>query len=416
MRAQGVGSVVQLYGSSPAKRFAELGCPIVRGRGHATSSPKPCRQQNRSFARVPHRPLRKATVHLTKKLPNQVPHKRKVKRIHKRKVKFPNRAGTCRAGSPKLRTTSKPKAIPSLKPALCFTAPLSRAQPACLKQALDIKAAVTSQQNEADSISQRGCREGPLRIPGLHLRWHMPSCFAKPGCYLSLFGGVGHGAAFAARRGLPSCVVDTADHPGNDLGKSGVFQHIEACLGQVSLLGIDIPCNTWSRARRAPQWSSMPSALRGDSPQTIYGLPNLPAKDAAKVRNANRMLRGSVRCIKKCVQLKVPGYLENPLTSRIWKTKPIQALIRRRQAFTVDFDMCQYGTSWRKPTRLLIWGCQPFQLRRCSAVCGKCSRTKQAHVMLSGVSKGAFLTSQAQVYPEEFVSWLLPLLFPALRR
>jgi hypothetical protein len=49
-----------------------------------------------------------------------------------------------------------------------------------------------------------------------------------------------------------------------------------------------LPCNTWSRARRAPWWSRMPKPLRKPG-SDLFGLPDLVPKDAQKVFRANRM-------------------------------------------------------------------------------------------------------------------------------
>ena len=56
----------------------------------------------------------------------------------------------------------------------------------------------------------------------------------------------------------------------------------------------------------------MPRALRGNSGDELFGLPHLGAKDFQKVRDANHMLFGAVRTIKRCLKLGIPGYLENP--------------------------------------------------------------------------------------------------------
>jgi len=70
----------------------------------------------------------------------------------------------------------------------------------------------------------------------------------------------------------------------------------------------------------------------------------------------------------------------------------------------VDLDMCQYDAQWRKPTRLLIWGPSRFSFRmsRCQGHEGICSRTHKPHLKLTGVTHGAFVTAQAQVYTWTF--------------
>ena len=175
-------------------------------------------------------------------------------------------------------------------------------------------------------------------------------------------------------------------------------------------MGIDLPCNSFTRARRAPTWSRMPSALRGDKPADLWGLPNLSEADQAKVEVGNALFLFSIKVIRASVQFGVPGYMENPRSSRVWLMAEIQELLEAELAFFVDFDMCQYGTAWKKPTRLLIWGVAPgsVTLKRCCAKGSICSRSGLKHQALTGCQRGGFATTTAQVYPLEFVAALLP--------
>eukprot|EP00973_Karenia_brevis_P077759 10804895-Karenia_brevis.AAC.1 len=90
--------------------------------------------------------------------------------------------------------------------------------------------------------------------------------------------------------------------------------------------------------------------------------------------------------------------MENPRTSRLWLMPWVQELLDANLAFFVDFDMCQYGTAWKKPTRLLIWGVSPgsVTLQKCVSRCGLCSRSGRRHEPLTGVRPDGFATSAAQ--------------------
>ena len=116
-------------------------------------------------------------------------------------------------------------------------------------------------------------------------------------------------------------------------------------------MGIDIVCSSWSRARRGPPGSSMPCALR--SAQHVMGLPNLAPRDLQKVRIGNLMYKLALEIIHLCLKHGVVGYLENPRSSWLFKTKGFIRLVQSKQAHLVDGDMCQYGTAYKKPTRIL---------------------------------------------------------------
>lgn len=167
--------------------------------------------------------------------------------------------------------------------------------------------------------------------------------------FLSLFGGEAACAKWFCKNGGFSILVDFASSPKNDLSRASRWKDVEELVELSDFVGIDLPCNTWSRARRAPWWSRMPSALRDDA-KHLFGFPWLKPRDAAKVKAANMMLRRTLKVIKRCLSTGKAGYLENPWSSRLWKVRGIKHLIRRKQAFLLRCDMCQYGTQWRKPT------------------------------------------------------------------
>ena len=59
----------------------------------------------------------------------------------------------------------------------------------------------------------------------------------------------------------------------------------------------------------------------------------------------------------------------------------------------VKLDMCQFGTPWMKPARLLLWNCRPAPTlcRRCQVASkgggNVCSNSGEMHGQLSGPSK-----------------------------
>ena len=146
----------------------------------------------------------------------------------------------------------------------------------------------------------------------------------------------------------------------------------------------------------------MPGALRGEEGKDLYGLPGLSEKDQLKVDVANKLLRYLSAFGRYCKRRRVPFYVENPLTSRLWKTHELKQLARLPGTLHVDFVFCQYGEPWRKSTRLLVNGHSDLRCieRRCTF--GRnfvCSATGRRHIVLSGSSGGVFMTAWAQAYP-----------------
>lgn len=280
-----------------------------------------------------------------------------------------------------------------------------------LRQARKIAAADQPIQPRTTAVR----RKDPPQLQGLFLREEAGPATRSEGQvqgsfqdqkFLSLFGGVGNPAKFVASQGGVGYVVDLADSEKNDLGKPSKWNSLCARMDDFDLVGIDLPCNTWSRARRAPWWSRLPKPLRKTG-QHIFGLPWLSPQDESKVLKANVMLRGAYKMIKKCLKAGKAGFLENPKNSMVWHTPQIQKLLQDPRVQLVFCDMCQYGTQWKKPTGLLIWGCNPVVFQRCSAKQHLCSRTHKPHLSLTGISGKKFLTAQAQVYSEEFSKHLM---------
>ncbi|CAE7560259.1 UPF1 [Symbiodinium sp. CCMP2592] len=184
---------------------------------------------------------------------------------------------------------------------------------------------------------------GTCQLPRT-LRLALDGCAAKTGECAKAF----------AKEGGWAAIIDVRGDVCNDLSKFGAWNRIRKVAHLFDLIGIDLPCNTWTRARRAPPWSSLPGPLRGDHYHNVLRLPNLRASDREKVDAANRMMIGACNLIKVCLQLNIPGYMENPLSSRLWLSRPVQELLMRDDVHFVKTHMCMHGTQWKKPTGLLV--------------------------------------------------------------
>lgn len=224
--------------------------------------------------------------------------------------------------------------------------------------------------------------------------------------FLSLFAGVAKAADWFVERGGRAMILDLENSPMNDLSAPSKWRDVNRILHRFNMVGIDLPCNTWSRARRAPPNSRMPQPLRGDGDDAILGLPGLSEQSQIKVDKANACLFGAIRLIRRSLKLGIPGYLENPASSRLWQTPHVRRLLQHPQVFIVRCDMCMYDTQWRKPTKILVWGVPLFAMRVCRGG-GKCSRTHKPHLQLTGISGKRFVTEQAQIYSASFVHELL---------
>ena len=73
-----------------------------------------------------------------------------------------------------------------------------------------------------------------------------------------------------------STVVDFARDSSNDISNSKVAEDVNQLVDTADVLGINLPYNSWSCARRAPQHSSFSSAV--SSNQNLKGLSGLSEK------------------------------------------------------------------------------------------------------------------------------------------
>ena len=201
-----------------------------------------------------------------------------------------------------------------------------------------------------------------------------------------MHGGVGHGCTYLRRHGLAGSLVDYAHNVKNDTCSS----HVNADLFSLATgadLGIDLPCNSWSLARRASLWSLMPHRLR--SPDLLYVLPELEGRDLETAQIGNFQIRLAVRLIMLSMASGRSGYLENPATSRAWLVHKtlLSREIASEKCRIIVVDMCGHGTAFKKPIRPLIWGkyASRVRLTRCNGKRGLCGHPGSPHLQLTGV-------------------------------
>ena len=169
-----------------------------------------------------------------------------------------------------------------------------------------------------------------------------------------------------------------------------------ATCGLICGMWSGTPCESFSRARRAPAWSRMPHQLR--SAARPNGLQGLAPKDAERVATGNALAAAAHRLLALGRARGLPCGEENPSQSWLW------SLASRRGAAAFAQDHCvddsAFGRTFRATTRLRVWNFRCDELA--SAVCrgrGRCSFSGRPHLQLTGASKDGFLTRLKQEYP-----------------
>ena len=118
--------------------------------------------------------------------------------------------------------------------------------------------------------------------------------------------------------------------------------------GIVEALFIGTPCESLSRAQRAPAWSRMPHQLRSkDHPA---GLPNLSAAENKKVEVGNLISRRAARLASLAVKHNVLGLEENPSQSFLWVLHGREERASNKHFHQQVFEQCMFGVSYRRRT------------------------------------------------------------------
>ena len=246
---------------------------------------------------------------------------------------------------------------------------------------------------------QGGCRYQPCSAkPAL-------SSVLRPGpryqVFLEIFSGCGRlGKTIARDNNWPVLLWDICLGERYDLRSSQNRRLILGWIRAGFIIGghCGTPCNSFSRARdRRPG----PPPLRSDT--MVMGLPGLAAHDQIKVSEGNLFMRFTVQIMMLAASLMLPWTFENPARSRIWLTPPVLRMLRRRCCTFTIFEMCMFGTSWRKPTAIAAMhvSLERLQLFRClGSKRGCCKRTGMPHTQLCGQTpSGEWKTHAAQKYP-----------------
>ena len=224
--------------------------------------------------------------------------------------------------------------------------------------------------------------------------------------FLEVFCGDGNLSVALRKRRCTVFSIDIRRGPHHDLRVAEVFNTVRGWLQAKLVWGtwLGTPCNSFSKARRAPPGSSMPSALR--SPACPRGLPDLPENDRAKLREGNALADRAGQLQRLALSLGVLGGEENPASSYLWALASRQKFLQLVSVQDVVCDYCAFGRPFRARTRLRLWGGRPLELQaRCSGR-GTCSYSGRPHEQLTGTAGKEFATAKKNSYPEGLCSIL----------
>ena len=112
--------------------------------------------------------------------------------------------------------------------------------------------------------------------------------------------------------------------------------------------------------------------------------------------------------------------LENLLTSKMFLVPEVIAIMENKHVTVVDVDWCQFGTAWKKPSKLVCGFINEDDLqrlnKRCHAVGGKGSKSGKPHFHLTGTGPGVICwTRIAQPYLQRLATALSPCLLSEAR-
>ena len=158
------------------------------------------------------------------------------------------------------------------------------------------------------------------------------------------------------------------------------------------------PCSSFSRARDRTRVIRTRRQPWGIHPRT------LSKNDKKALLVGNACLKSTFKIIRVCLETRTPFILENLLTSKMFLVPEVIRVMNHKDVQVVDVDVCQFGTAWKKNTKLVCGFICDDDLnrlnKRCHAVGGLCSKSGKPHFHLTGTGPGGICwTRIAQPYP-----------------
>ena len=207
--------------------------------------------------------------------------------------------------------------------------------------------------------------------------------------------------------------ADIRHGPHFDITNPKVMSTLELWIktGIVEALVMGTPCESMSRARRAPAWSRMPHQLRAK--EHPAGLPALSAADSKKVEMGNLLSRRAASLAQLALHHNVLGLEENPGQSFLWMLHGRSRRADDPRYHQQVFEQCMFGVRYRKRTRIDSW---LFSLPGLQHTCGskRCAHTGEKHQVLTSFDGEGFCTHKAAAYPLKMCEHIASRLHEAL--
>ena len=139
---------------------------------------------------------------------------------------------------------------------------------------------------------------------------------------------------------------------GQDLLQPRVAEEAREKGSQAEAVMIAMDCSTFSRARErpVPGNANAPKPLR--DAQHPEGFRNLAPRDAARVKDANRLVDLCMDIVDMVVASGGSAVLENPLRAWFWRMPRVEALTARSDWQDMDYAACALGAARCKKQRL----------------------------------------------------------------
>lgn len=181
----------------------------------------------------------------------------------------------------------------------------------------------------------------------------------------------GHWAGTRTDSSRPPCVTGIDLLAGYDVGNDGINASIERFIRGGRCIGVwfGLPCSSWGRARRGTPYTERTPGVRGGFPAAVrdgkhpWGLPAalLSPVDQRVLQTQNHLARVTLRLLHACRESGVTWAVENPAGSRFWSVPEFVEMVCDMspcfpRCFSIITDYCQWGTPWRKATRVTFCG------------------------------------------------------------
>ena len=105
------------------------------------------------------------------------------------------------------------------------------------------------------------------------------------------------------------------------------------------------------------------------------------------LESVNILVDNIISLIRHLDVLCIPWMLEHPRSSILWELPFFQDCRNSAKGGCVSFDMCQFGSSFKKRTQILYSNIDQLDMQRLNRLCsnsGDCIRTGKCHTQING--------------------------------